>query len=177
MSAWVFQLGGLLAMGAAVGCASGQTQLAPEPSLSASRAERRGELVEQFEAARDEAQLQAALDRWQQGDVAGCESRLRAIVARRPDWVEPHIYLAELAWSFDNTAEALQQYRAALQLEPQRAELHHALALVLEATGQPGDAQHHFDQASRLEPDNKLYRLAGQSVPPVDTASTLPVRL
>jgi Tfp pilus assembly protein PilF len=140
------------------GCAGWKSQRAAHAPVSEKRKERHDTAVEDFEQQRDRAQLQAALDRWQQGDIAGCEARLRSLLARRPDFAEAHGHLAELAWSFENAAEAETEYRAALQLAPQRAEWHHALALVLEGSGRADEARAHLEQARRLEPDNEIYR-------------------
>jgi Tfp pilus assembly protein PilF len=141
------------------GCANWRPQ-AKEATLSDARQARHAMAVQAFEQQRDEAQLKAALDRWQQGDIAGCESRLRNLVQRRPEYCDPHVHLAELAWSHDNADEAISEFRAALALVPQRADVHHALGLILEATGQLAEAQHHLTQAATLDPTSDLYRAA-----------------
>jgi Tfp pilus assembly protein PilF len=115
--------------------------------------------VQAFEEQRHRAERQAAMDRWSQGDICGCESRLRAILARRPSDIEAHVRLAELAWSMNNASEAEAEYLAALGLAPDRADVEHALALVLEATGRTADASPHFIRAAQLDPRNDLYRL------------------
>lgn len=141
------------------GCASWRDVAAPKASDAASRDQRRAEVIQSFEEQRDQAQLAAAVDRWQQGDIAGCESRVRGILARRPTDVDAHVLLAELAFSCQNQAEAEAEYRAALELAPQRPDIHHALALVLEATGRQQEAGVHFARAAEIEPSNALYRL------------------
>lgn len=140
------------------GCASWK-QTAKSDSVSESRQKRHDAAIRSFEEQRDRAQLSAALDRWQQGDIAGCESRVRAILARRPADVDAHVLLAELAFSCDNPAEAEAEYRSALQLAPNRADLHHALAIVLDATGRRQEAGTHFARAAELEPASDLYRV------------------
>ncbi len=124
------------------------------------RRERQAQVLQAFEQQRDEAQLKAALDRWQQGDIAGCETRLRSLVQRKPQYCDPHVHLAELAWSHENADEAIGEYRAALAIAPNRADVHHALGLVLEATGHSAESQHHLAQAASLEPASELYREA-----------------
>src|SRR4029453_7747779 len=113
-------------------------------TVSETREQRHDEAVQAFEEQRDRAQLEAAVARWNQGDISGCESRLRAILARRPNDVEAHARLAELAWSCENHVEAENEYRAALQLAPERADLEHALGLMLQATGRATEALPHF---------------------------------
>lgn len=141
------------------GCASWRGAHPTSAPETATREARHAQAVQAFEEQRDRAEFEAAIDRWNQGDIAGCESRLRDILARRPSDLEAHVLLAELAWSFNNAAEAEAEYRSALNLAPDRADLEHALALVLEATGRSPEAAPHFARASQLDPQNGLYRL------------------
>lgn len=149
------------------GCASWKQQVAASSPVSEARKERHAAAVQAFEEQRDQAQLQSALDRYQQGDVEGCEVRLRNLIARRPDFVEAHVQLAELAWSFNNAAEAEAEYLVALALAPNRADVHHALGLVLQASGRPTEAKKHLEQACELDPQNEIYR----SLAPTSVAS------
>ena len=119
------------------GCVNWPGRPGAKATLGESRQERRSAAVQAFEEQRDRAELEAADDRWNQGDVAGCEGRLRAILARRPDDVEAHVRLAELAWANEDHAQAEAEYHAALRLPPERADVEHALGLVLQATGAP----------------------------------------
>lgn len=142
-----------------IGCASWRAAIPTAAPVTETREARHAQAVLAFEEQRDRAELEAAMDRWNQGDIGGCESRLRAILARRPSDVEAHIRLAELAWSMNNAIEAEAEYLAALRLAPDRADLEHALALVLEVTGRPAEASPHFARAAQLDPQNGLYRL------------------
>jgi Tfp pilus assembly protein PilF len=150
----------LLLVSSLTGCASWRPTAKNDKSVTEVRNERHAHAVQAFEQQRDEAQLKAALDRWQHGDVAGCESRLRSLVQRKPQYCEAHVHLAELAWSYDNADEAIAEYRAALALAPQRADIHHALGLVLEAVGHSAEAQQHLSQAATLDSNSELYREA-----------------
>jgi Tfp pilus assembly protein PilF len=155
------------------GCTHWKQQISASSPVSESREQRRAAAVKAFEEQRDLAQLQSALDRYNQGDIAGCESRLRSLIARRPKYVEAHVQLAELAWSFNNAAEAEAEYRVALELAPQRADVHHALGLVLEAAGRNAEAQVHLQKACQLDPENELFRaLAATTAPAEPTAAT-----
>ena len=151
----------LLATAASMaGCANWQELRAKHAPVTESRTARSESAVSAFEQQRDRVQLEAAIDRWQQGDIAGCESRLRSILARRPSDVEAHKVLAELAWSCNDAVEAEAEFRAALAHSPERADLHHALGLVLEATSRQAEAARHFAAAVELEPQNDLYAIA-----------------
>src|SRR3954451_5142116 len=102
---------GLLALALAIfllslpGCAGWKNYLQlPKPGPS--REERAAEAVKSFEEHRDTAQLEAALDRWNQGDAARAEAMLTVIVNRRPDHVEARMRLGEMLWSRGDAAAA-----------------------------------------------------------------------
>jgi Tfp pilus assembly protein PilF len=155
------------------GCASWRPTSKNDKPVAEVRQVRQAAALQAFEQQREAAQLQAALDRWQQGDIAGCETRLRSLVQRRPQSCDPHVHLAELAWSYENAEEAIGEYRAALAIAPNRADVHHALGLVLEAVGRPAEAQHHLAQAAKLDPKSDLDREAAGGF--VTNQSSLPV--
>jgi len=141
------------------GCTSWNDVRNTGSPVTETREARHAQAVQAFEEQRNRAERQAAMDRWSQGDIAGCDARLWAILARRPSDIEAHIRLGELAWSMNNAAEAEAEYLAALGLAPDRADVEHALALVLEATGRTAGAAPHFIRAAQLDPRNELYRL------------------
>lgn len=141
-----------------LGCARWPARPAARTTLTDVRQERRQSAIQEFELQRDRAQLEAAVDRWNHGDIAGCETRLRSILARRPDDVEAHVRLAELAWACDDYAEAEAEYRLAIQLAPQRADLEHALGMLLQTSGRHAEAQPHLARAGQLDPQNELFQ-------------------
>ena len=148
-------------LAAVTGCAGWKQKVQPA-TVTATREDRAAEAVRTFEEHRDAAQLGAALDRWNQGDVRGAEAMLASIVSRRPDQVDARLRLAEMLWSRgDPSAEG--HLRAVLEAQPNGADAHHALGLVLEGTSRIDEAQHHFARAAELEPDNEVYRLTRES--------------
>jgi Tfp pilus assembly protein PilF len=147
---------------AAAGCA-GWKQKVKKPDLSDNREQRAADAVRSFEERRDTAQLSAALDRWKQGDTAMAESALAAIIRRRPDYNEARMRLSEILWSRGDIAAEL-HLRAVLETEPNRAEAHHALGLLLDGTGRLDEARQHLAKAAELEPDNEIYRTTRESL-------------
>ena len=144
------------------GCAGWKQTLQPT-AATATREERAKEAVQDFEERRDAAQLEAAVDRWKQADVGRAEAMLSAIVNRRPDYVEARVLLAEVLWS-RNDASAEQHLRAVLELQPNRADAHHSLGLVLDGTGRAEEARQHLSKAAELEPGNDVYRETSESL-------------
>jgi len=146
----------------ATGCA-GWKQKFLKPNLSDNREERAAEAVRNFEEHRDAAQLGAALDRWKQGDISTAEASLAAIIRRRPDCNDARMRLAEILWSRNDIA-AEPHLRAVLQTEPNRAEAHHALGLLLDGTGRADEAYQYLTKAAELEPENEIYRTTCESL-------------
>ena len=133
------------------GCAGWRQQaVAPAPTVADQREARREAAVRSFEQQRDAMQLQAALDRFEQGDYAGCESRLAALVERRPDYIPARLRLAEILWSRGDAAAAEQHYLAVLALDANHTEAHHGLGTLLEAEGRFDDAAAHLDRANGM---------------------------
>jgi type IV pilus assembly protein PilF len=140
------------------GCANWKPRLTSSP-VTESRAARHQAAVQAFEEHRQQAELESAIDRWSQGDIAGCESRVRSILARSPSDTAAHVLLAELAWSMNDTATAEAEYLTALRLAPERADIEHALGLLLGSAGRATDAAPHLARAAQLDPQNELYSL------------------
>jgi Flp pilus assembly protein TadD len=131
--------------------------------MTESREDRAKEAVRSFEERRDAAQLEAALDRWKQGDVQRAEAMLSALVSRRPDYANARMLLAEILWSGNDPA-AEEHLRAVLEVSAERADAHHALGLVLDGTGRSEEARQHLSKAAELEPQNEVYRVTSESL-------------
>ena len=137
------------------GCAGWRPPaLSTAPTVADQRAARRDVAVQAFEQHRDAMQLQAALDRFSQGDYAGCESRLTTLVERRPDYIPARLLLAEIVWSRGDAAAAEQHYLAVLSLDANHAEAHHGLGLLLEETGRTAEAAEHLARAATTTVDS-----------------------
>lgn len=160
------QMALLLAIGAATcsGCAAWREQL-QSPSIEEQRQQRRAEAVHSFEQHRDEAQLQAALDRWSQGDAAGCEARLRGLLARQPQSTEIRLRLAELLWSKGDAAQAEAELNQILAAAPGHAESHHVLGMLLAEQNRLNESRTHLARAVELDPSSDIFRETRDSVP------------
>ncbi len=152
----------LLSLSFMTGCA-GWKQALTQTTLTESREDRADQAVRDFEERRDAAQLEAALDRWKQGDINRAEAMLATIVNRRPDYVNARMLLAEVLWSHGDAA-AESHLRAVLETNQGRADAHHALGLVLDGTHRAEEARQHLNQAAELEPDNEVYRATSESL-------------
>jgi Tfp pilus assembly protein PilF len=120
---------------------------------------RKDDAIAAFEARRDAAQIQAALDRWEEGNFAACGALLRGVVERNPQQVDARLQLAEWLLHEQELDEAQQQARAALILAPERADVHDCLGRVLEATGQVQAAYDHFRRAAELSSQDEPFQV------------------
>ena len=130
-------------------------ELAQQPPR---RKQRKEKVVASFEAQRDAARLTAALNRWNEGNEAACYEQLASLVQGKPHYVDARLQLAELLLYRGQFDEARSQLQAALELEPDRGDLHDCLGRVLEADSKFSEARVHFQKAAELEPMSELYR-------------------
>ena len=154
----------LVALLASAGSGCAGWRQASSPDVARQRHAREREAVREFESHRDEAQLQAALDRWSQGDAAGCETRLRALLARHPDDNEVRLRLADVLWSRE-APEAEAELRQVLAAQPERAEAHHLLGMMLAEQQRLGEARVHLAKACELDPTCEVYLGTYESLP------------
>jgi len=145
---------------AASGCASWKQQFGALAAPGLQRVERKEKVVQSFESGRTEAQFAAALQRIEGGDPTEGRKLLEALVARRPNFVEGRLKLAELLWADEDIAGAELQLQAAVALTPERADVHHALGVLLESLARTDEAIMHLSRAAELEPANELYALS-----------------
>lgn len=130
---------------------------APPPSLTETREQRLREVAADFDRRRDEAQYQAALNRWREDDAAGCREALGQLLARTPSHCRARLLLADVELSQGNAKAALEQARQVLALEPKNAEAQQVMGLSLDALGETTAAISHYEQATRLDSQNEQY--------------------
>ena len=142
------------------GCASLRERMAPGKAPAEQRIERKEAVLESFDAQRTQAQYEAALERANGGDLKSCEEMLRAILARKSDFVDARLKLAELLWVAGDLHAAELELRAAVASEPDRADAHHTLGILLDALDRRDESLSHLRRAAELEPTNGLFQLS-----------------
>lgn len=137
------------------GTATRQTQKTETPQTFA---ERKREAVIAFERQRDAAQVHAAINYWQRGDVQKSLAMLTALVERVPTDFNARLRLAEVLTAQEDFAGAEVQLRECLIHAPNSAEVQHTLGMLLtEGPGREQEAQTYLRRAAELDPDNELY--------------------
>jgi Flp pilus assembly protein TadD len=157
------------------GCAAPKF-LSKTKDVAPMRGERRDEAMRQFEVHRDNAEYQAAMERWTSGDPFTCEAQLRGLVTRNPKHLAGRQALADLAMERGDGEAAEQQLRDLLKIAPDDPQTHHSLGLLLAARDQTDEARQHLSRAAELAPDNTLYQLCMQHDPTPSPAETVAQR-
>lgn len=126
-------------------------------TLSETREQRLRQVAADFDQRRDEAQYQAALNRWREDDSAGCRQSLEQLIARNPQHCPARLLMAQVCLSDGNAKAALEQVRQVLALEPKNAEAHYLMGLSLDGLGETGPAIAEYEKATRLDSQNEQY--------------------
>ena len=150
----------------AAGCAGMKSFAPPGMDLSRQRSQRREAIISEFESRRNQAQYEAAVARFQQGDLAGSEMLLVQLLDRNPQDGNARRMLADICLVQQDYDAAESHLQLLLTQDASDAQTHHALGLLLQVAGRSPEAIGYFKRAAELEPDNELYAL---SLPPNDS--------
>jgi len=85
-----------LLLATVAGCAALKMPDEPVESITEKRQDRSEAAIREFEEKRAFAEFQAALARWDQGDVDGCEAGLQKLLKRNPDHRDAQALLADV---------------------------------------------------------------------------------
>jgi tetratricopeptide (TPR) repeat protein len=100
------------------------------------------------------ADLQAGVDAYNEGDFSDAESALADVVATDPENTEARKSLALALSAQGKNDEAIEQYLAVLEIEPDDHVVLYRLALIERPTGLLDDAVGHLEKAVELNPDD-----------------------
>jgi tetratricopeptide (TPR) repeat protein len=142
------------------GCAGLPVPDEPGQDLTEKREQRQEEVVSQFEAKREFAEFQAAVARWNQHDLAGCEETLRKLLDRNPDHRDARLLLADVYLASNRQQDAFAQVEAALAAHPDDARVQYTMGLLLDSMGQRTGALAYYGRAAKQEPENELYTIS-----------------
>lgn len=150
---------GLCLLAACVGCAGAnwprQAGIVPDP-----QAERKQQVVRQFDQKRDRAEFEAAWSAWQRGDIDGAAQSLHSLLSRNPQHRDALLLMIDVAVAANRPQQALRYAQTARDSFPDDAELQYAVATVLDYANRQAEALPCYDRAARLDPDNEVYTVA-----------------
>lgn len=144
----------------ASGCVSFPSLKPPVDDVAVKREARAQQALADFERRRDGAQLEAASDRYSQGDLTGCRELVMPLLERQPDAIAPRLLLAHVYRDLGQPAEAERELRTALAAHDTSAAIHYELGLLLDEQRKAAEALVHLRRAVELEPQNDLYALS-----------------
>ena len=163
-----------LVVGMITGCQSLEFLTAKPEGISQKRKQRNLAATQRFDQNRDWADLEAAQARWGEGDLDGCTETLNRLLARNPQHVEARLLMAEALLAANRPDEAVPVLEPALAGHPDDARVHHLMGMLLDATGERGDALVFYEQAARLQPGNEVYQVSYQALAGSDDPSQTP---
>jgi tetratricopeptide (TPR) repeat protein len=152
---WKCVLG--IAVAATMGCANVPKTM-PRVLAKSERAERKAELVCEYERRRDQSQYQAAVSKAQQGDTPGARQTLDLLLERSPSHRPAILLASEIELELHRPQRALELLQPLLKSNANDADAHHLFGLAEEVLGRKDRAKHHFAEAVRLSPGNEVFR-------------------
>jgi Tfp pilus assembly protein PilF len=120
---------------------------------------------------RRQAMMSAATARWRHGDPLGCERSLLRLLMGDPQFNEARMMLADVYTVTNRPDAAVEQLRIVLAAEPNNAQAHYSLGLVLESIGSTQESQQHLSRAAMLDPGNPQFILSEQQLTPAEYAN------
>jgi Tfp pilus assembly protein PilF len=148
---------------ALVGCAALRSPQSRARDVHPQQQERKHEAIEDYERRRNQAELQAARTRAEQGDLSGCATAVENVLRRDPNNRDARLLMADVHLGRENTAAAEKLLRELVTENPGEPQAQHALALLLESTGRAAEARPLFQKAAAEAPDNPLYAASYKS--------------
>ncbi len=147
------------------GCSSlSENILAPTKPDSGGRSEQRKEaMIREFDARRNAVQVEAAEAALERGDYQESEHTLRAVLGRDESHQAARLLLAEVLLLTGRRPEAFTQVEHALREYPSDPRVHHAMAVLLDASGRPDEARAHYERSAELSPEFQRYASAHEA--------------
>ena len=124
---------------------------------------RKEEALRQFEQKRDDAQYEAAVAQWRQGENEACRELLTKLLARNPDHLQARLLMSEYHLLNTTPLEAMEHAKLAIARNPNDAQANHSLAVVLDAQGSTDSALPYYLRAVELAPNNEVFKLSLQA--------------
>ena len=147
----------ILALVASGGCAAWPQMQAPVPDVKPARKARSAQLVKEYSQHRDEAQYQAALSAWNQGNTETCRELIDTLLERTPEHRNGRLLLIQMHLLEQELVEARTAADKLAKDFPADAEVLHEQGLVCEASGDVEQAARCYRRAVQIDPKNETY--------------------
>ena len=130
---------------------------APVPDVKPLRKARSAQLVKEYAQRRDDAQYQAALSAWNQGNTETCRELIDTLLDRTPEHRNGRLLLVQLHLLEQELAEARTEADRLAKELPADAEVLHVQGLVCEAVGDLEQAEKCYQRAVEIDPNNEIF--------------------
>jgi tetratricopeptide (TPR) repeat protein len=162
----------VLALLAPAGCASWPAFKAAVPDVAPMRKARSAQLIKEYEQHRDEAQYQAALSAWKQGNSEGCQELITTLLERNPEHRGARLLMVQLHMLEQEFTEARAEADKLAHDLPADAEVLHVQGLVCEAAGELEQAEKCYRRAVELNPKDQTFAASLASIAEADLLNT-----
>lgn len=106
--------------------------------------------------------IQRGDEAYQRGDLQTAESCFRHVLNARPNYADVRNRLGVVLTAQGNDEEAIDQFVAAIRINPRYVEAHINLAIAYYELGYTEQAKAHYQQVLEYDPDNRVAREALQ---------------
>lgn len=106
--------------------------------------------------------IQRGDEAYQRGDLQTAESCFRHVLNARPNYADVRNRLGVVLTAKGNDEEAIDQFVAAIRINPRYVEAHINLAIAYYELGYTEQAKAHYQQVLEYDPDNRVAREALQ---------------
>jgi tetratricopeptide (TPR) repeat protein len=154
----------MLALLGPSGCASWPQFQAPVPDVKPLRKARSAQMLKEYEQHRDEAQYQAALSAWKQGNTETCRELIDTLLDRSPENRDGRLLLVQLQMLEQELPAARADADKLAQEFPDDAEVLHVQGLVCEAAGELELAEKCYQRAVEIDPKNETFAASLTSI-------------
>ena len=147
----------VLALPALSGCASWPNFKPTVPDVKPIRKARSAQMIKEYEQHRNDAQYQAAVSAWKQGNTENCRELIDTLLERAPQHRGSRLMLVQLHMLEQESKEAHTEIDKLAKEFPDDAEVLHVKGLVCEADGELEQAEKCYRRAVEIAPKNEIF--------------------
>ncbi len=147
----------------------------PVPDVKPIRKARSAQMLKDYENRRNDAQYQAALTAWEQGNTEICRELIDTLLDRTPEHRDGRLLLVQLHLLEQELSEARTEADKLAKELPADAEVLHVQGLVCEASGDLEQAAKSYRRAVQVDPKNENYAASLAGIADADPQETTAV--
>ncbi len=169
----------ILTLSGLSGCASWPNFKPTVPDVKPMRKARAAQMIKEYEQHRNDAQYQAAVSAWKQGNTDSCRELIDTLLERAPQHRGGRLMLVQLEMLEQELKEARTDIDKLVKEFPDDAEVLHVKGLVCEADGELEQAEKCYRRAIEIAPGNEIFAASLECLvdaDPQDAAAARPAK-